>query len=433
MDDIWTSLIVIVAILVLLGMGVWVAVALIACGLISILFFTPAPADLIFSSTSWTSTASWALTALPLFIWMGEILFKTRLSEDLFSGLSPWVQRLPGRLVHVNILGSGVFAAVSGSSAATTATIGRISLPELERRGYPEALSIGTLAGSGTLGLLIPPSIIMIVYGVAAQVSIARLFLAGILPALLLMALFSAYVAFHALRNPSQYPEQVQRMPIWERIKLLRLMLPVVLLFIAVIGSIYAGIATPTEAAAVGVAGALAIAWTSGSLTMSALWDSLKSATTTTCMIAFILLGAAYLTSAMSFTGLPREIADGVAQLGLNQYQLLVALTVLFILLGCFLDGISMVVLTSSVILPTVLAAGIDPVWFGIYLVLVVEIAQLTPPVGFNLYVIQGLTGKSIVDIARYSVPSFLLMLVAVAIISIYPQIALILPELAFR
>jgi len=433
LSDIWTSAFIILAILFLLGMGVWVAVALIACGLISILLFTPAPADLIFASTSWTSTASWALTALPLFIWMGEILFKTRLSQDLFTGLSPWVQKLPGRLVHVNIFGSGIFAAVSGSSAATTATIGRISLPELKRRGYPESLSIGTLAGSGTLGLLIPPSIIMIVYGVAAQVSIARLFLAGILPALLLMALFSTYVVIQGLRYPEKFPEREPRMPLWERIKLLRLMLPIVLLFIAVIGSIYMGVATPTEAAAIGVAGALVIAWVSGSLSPRTLWDSLKSATTTTCMIAFILLGAAYLTSAMSFTGLPRDIAQGVAQLGLNQYQLLAALTVLFVFLGCFLDGISMVVLTSSVILPTVRAAGIDPVWFGIYLVLVVEIAQLTPPVGFNLYVIQGLTGKSILDIARYSIPAFVMMLVAVVIIIIYPEIALILPQIAFE
>jgi C4-dicarboxylate transporter, DctM subunit len=410
----------------------WVGIALIACGLLSFLLFTSAPADIIFASTAWTSTASWTLTALPLFIWMGEILFRTRLAEDLFTGLSPWVQRLPGRLIHVNILGCGVFAAVSGSSAATAATIGRISLPELKRRGYPDSLSLGTLAGSGTLGLLIPPSIIMIVYGVAAGVSVARLFLAGILPGLLLMALFSSYVAYRALRNPEIIPLDAQRMGIIERIKLLRLMLPVVLLFIAVIGSIYAGVATPTEAAAFGVAGALLVAWASGSLSAATFWATLTSATSTTCMIALILLGAAFLTSSMSFTGLPRDLALWVSHLGLSQIELLVALTVLFVVLGCFLDGISMVVLSAAIILPTVRAAGIDPVWFGIYLILVVEIAQLTPPVGFNLYVIQGLTGDNILRIARYALPSFLMMILAIVLITVFPQIVLLLPKLAF-
>jgi tripartite ATP-independent transporter DctM subunit len=407
----------------LLGLGVWIGITLIACGLVVITFFTSTSAGAVFATIAWGSTASWTLTALPLFIWMGEILYRTSLSKDMFTGLSPWVQNLPGRLVHVNVVGCGIFAAVSGSSAATTATIGRISLPELKKRGYDEAIAIGTLAGSGTLGLLIPPSIIMIVYGVAAQVSINRLFIAGVIPGLMLMAMFSGYIMFWSMRNKDKVPTETESTCWRQRLSRLRLLLPVVGLIVTIIGSIYAGLATATEAAALGVVGALTIAIISGSMTRKTFYRSLIGAARMSCMIVFILLGAAFLTSAMTFSGLPADLAAWITDLGLSNYVLIAVLTVFFVILGCFLDGISIVVLTTSVILPAVIAVGIDPLWFGIYLVFVVEMAQITPPLGFNLFVIQGLTGKNIFEISRMVFPFFTLMLIATAIITIFPQI----------
>ncbi|MDI1269920.1 MAG: TRAP transporter large permease subunit [Polaromonas sp.] len=423
------AIVLIGALFLLLAMGVWVAPALLAVGIIGMELFTDAPGGAILATTSWASSASWTMTALPLFIWMGEILFRTKLSDDMFAGLAPWVERLPGRLLHVNVLGCGIFAAVSGSSAATAATIGRISLPELKSRGYPESISIGSLAGAGTLGLLIPPSIIMIVYGVAAQVSVARLFIAGVLPGLLLMALFSGYIIFWSLLNKDKIPAAGLAMRFAQKVYATRRLIPVVLLIIGVIGSIYAGLATATEAAAIGVVGALLIAGFSGMLNRATFLDSLLGAVRTSTMIFFILLGAAFLTSAMSFTGLPAALADWIAAMQLPAWALLVALTVFFIILGCFLDGISIVLLTTSVILPAVQAAGIDMLWFGIYIVLVVEVAQITPPVGFNLFVVQNLTGKDIFTVAKASFPFFLMMVVATVLITMFPAIVLSLPQ----
>jgi tripartite ATP-independent transporter DctM subunit len=429
MEMAWLAAVLGGALVVLLGMGVWVAPALIAVGIIAMEFFADAPGGSILATNSWASSASWTMTALPLFIWMGEILFRTKLSEDMFAGLAPWVDRLPGRLLHVNVLGCGIFAAVSGSSAATAATIGRISLPELESRGYPQAISIGSLAGSGTLGLLIPPSIIMIVYGVAAQISVARLFIAGVLPGIMLMALFSGYIMLWAALNRQRIPVAGVTMSFAEKLRASGSLIPVVLLIIGVIGSIYAGFATATEAAAVGVVGALIIAAISGTLTRANFIDSLLGAVRTSTMIFFILLGAAYLTSAMSFTGLPAALAKWIASVGLPAWALLTALTLFFIVLGCFLDGISIVLLTTSVIMPAVQAAGIDLLWFGIYIVIVVEMAQVTPPVGFNLFVVQSMTGKDIFTVARAAFPFFLLMVIAVVLIAIFPQIVLSLPS----
>ncbi len=417
------------ALFLMLALGVWIAPALMVVGVLGMVLFANAPAGSILATTSWASSASWTMTALPLFIWMGEILFRTRLSDDMFAGLAPWVERLPGRLLHANVIGCGIFAAVSGSSAATAATIGRISLPELKTRGYPESISIGSLAGSGTLGLLIPPSIIMIVYGVAAQVSVARLFIAGVLPGLLLMALFSGYVMFWSMLNKTRIPAAGAALPFIAKLRATWRLTPVVLLIVGVIGSIYGGIATATEAAAIGVVGSLVIAAASGTLNRRSLIDSLLGAVRTSTMIFFILLGAAYLTSAMSFTGLPAALANWIAGEKLPAWALIAALTVFFIILGCFLDGISMVLLTTSVLLPAVQAAGIDLLWFGIFVVLVVEMAQITPPVGFNLFVVQNLTGKDIFTVARAAFPFFLLMVVAVVLVTVFPQIVLSLPQ----
>ncbi|PJA59422.1 MAG: C4-dicarboxylate ABC transporter permease, partial [Rhodobacterales bacterium CG_4_9_14_3_um_filter_71_31] len=409
--------------------GVWVGFALLLVGALAMALFTSAPLGAVLATTSWGAANSWALAALPLFIWMGEILFRSRLSEDMFAGLSPWLTRLPGRLLHVNVFGCAVFAAVSGSSAATAATIGKLSMPELSRRGYPETMMIGTLAGPATLGLLIPPSIILIVYGVATEQSIARLFVAGVLPGLLMTALFVGYVVIWALANPRAIPAEDQHFSFREKLSRSRRLIPVMALIAGVIGSIYAGIASPTDAAAVGVVLALALAGAQGSLTRTVFLDGLMGATRTSCMIAFILAGAAFLTVAMGFTGIPRMLAEWIGALGLSQVALLAALTVFFVVLGMFLDGISVVVLTTSVVMPMVQAAGIDPLWFGIYIVIVVEMSQITPPVGFNLFVLQALTGRSIMVVAGAALPFFLLMAAALAIIMAFPGVVTWLPS----
>ena len=412
-----------------LFLGLWVGFSLIAVGLVAMLIATPAPPGAVFATKVWGALNLWDLTALPMFIWMGEILFRSRLSSDMFAGLAPFTRLLPGGLLHVNIFGCALFAAVSGSSAATTATIGRMSLPELKARGYDRDMAIGSLAGSGTFGFLIPPSIILIVYGAATEQSIARLFLAGVLPGLMLAALFSGYVMLWALLNKDRMPKPEPAPSGRAMLSAALLLLPTVLLIVAVIGSIYAGLASPTEAAVVGVAGALAISGLSGGLGRAGLRATLSGAAMTTAMIAFILAGASFLTVAMGYTGIPRTLAAWIGGQGYSPYALLAALLLFFILLGLFLDGISIVVLTTSVILPMVLAAGIDPIWFGIYLVLVVEMSQITPPVGFNLFVLQSITGRGIFQIARSALPFFLILVLATAILTLFPEIALWLPS----
>jgi C4-dicarboxylate transporter, DctM subunit len=427
-DALITTLLV-VALFVLLGGGVWIGLALAGVAWIGMELFASRPAGDAMAVTIWGSSSSWTLTALPLFVWMGEILFRTRLSQDMFRGLAPWLERLPGRLLHANIIGCTIFAAVSGSSAATCATIGKMTLPELKARGYPEGMTIGTLAGAGTLGLLIPPSIIMIVYGVMANVSIAQLFIAGVIPGVLLAALFSGYIVIWAMLNPARIPAATERTTIAQKTYASRHLLPVVLLIALVLGSIYVGVATATEAAAFGVVGSLAISAAQGSLTRATFAESIMGATRLYCMIALILAGASFLTLAMGYIGLPRHLAAWIGGLGLPPFLLVIALMLFYIVLGCFLDGISMVVLTMGVILPTVEAAGLDLLWFGIFLVLVVEMAQITPPVGFNLFVLQGMTQKQITWIARQAMPMFQLMIVAVLLIWFFPQLVTFLPQ----
>lgn len=427
--DLTITALLIGALFLILGCGVWVGLTLTGVAWIGMELFTSRPVGDAMAVTIWGAASSWTLTALPLFIWMGEILFRTKLSEDMFKGLAPWLERLPGRLLHTNIIGSTIFAAVSGSSAATCATIGKMTLPELAKRGYPEHITIGTLAGASTLGLLIPPSIIMIVYGVAANVSIAQLFIAGVVPGILLASLFMGYTMVWALLNPDQIPPPGPSMTFVEKLRESRNLLPVVALIGAVLGSVYSGIATATESAALGVVGALAIAIVQGGMRWQQFRDSLLGATRLYCMIALILAGAAFLTLSMGYIGLPRQLAEWIGALGLSQLQLIVVLMGFFIVLGCFLDGISIVVLTMGVLLPTIERASIDPVWFGIFVVLVVEMAQITPPVGFNLFVLQGMTKKEISYLAKHSVPMFLLMVLAVLLIYFVPGIVTWLPQ----
>jgi len=425
MDAGLISAILFALLLALLASGLWVAPTLLGVGFVALAAFSPAPAGSLLASTVWDASWNWALTALPLFVWMGEILFRTRLSSDMFNGLAPWVARLPGGLLHVNIVGCGVMAAVAGSSAVTCATVGRMSMPELRRRGYDETLAIGTLAGSGTLGLLIPPSIMLIVYGVVAQQSISRLFIAGVTPGIMIIGIFMVYVMLRAKLNPGLAPATIARTSFMEKVKASRLLFPVMLLIFAVLGSIYGGYATPTEAATVGVLGALALAYFTGSLSRASFVDSLMGAVRTSCMIAFILAGAAFMSIAMGFTGVPRALAGYVEAWQLSPTMLIVLLTVLYIFLGCFLDGVSMMVLTAAVVLPMVQDAGIDLLWFGIFTVIVVEMAQITPPVGFNLFVLQSMTGRDLLQVTRAAAPFFLLMLFSIALITAMPEIVL--------
>jgi tripartite ATP-independent transporter DctM subunit len=429
MDITLLSIVLVVVLFGFLLSGLWVGFSLIAVALVAMELTRPGLAGMVFATKVWGSLNIWDLTALPMFIWMGEILFRSRLSSDMFRGLSPFTRRLPGGLLHANILGCALFAAVSGSSAATTATVGRMSLPELKARGYDDRMAIGTLAGAGTFGFLIPPSIILIVYGAATEQSIARLFLAGVMPGLMLAAMFAGYVMLWALLNRDRMPAPEPK-PDWrERMNAIGALAPTVALIVAVIGSIYAGVASPTEAAVIGVLGALVISGVSGGLTRESAWAALKGGAMTSCMIAFILAGASFLTVAMGYTGIPRALASWIGAQGYSPFALLSVLLLFFIVMGFFLDGISIVVLTTSVILPMIMAAGIDPIWFGVFLVLVVEMSQITPPVGFNLFVLQSITGRGIFEIARMALPFFLILVIATAILALFPEIALWLPN----
>ena len=415
--------------LLLLAGGVWIAISMSFVAWAGLQFFTSSPPEVNLFQSFWGSNASWTLAALPLFVWMGEILFRTRLSEEMFEGLSPWLGWLPGRLMHVNIFGCGLFAAVSGSSAATCATIGKVALPELIKRGYDERMCLGSLCGAGTLGLLIPPSIIMIVYAVAAEVSILKMFVAGILPGVLLVLLFSGTIVIWALLNPGKTPQAVERLRFAERVRRARNLIPCLVLIAFVLGMMFTGYATATEAAAFGVLGALGIAAWSRVLTPQNFWDSLMGATRLSCMILFILAGAAFLSSCMAFTGIPRQLAAWVTSLGANPYTLIAVLALIYLLLGMAIDGISMIVLTTSIVLPMVEAAGFNLIWFGIFIVILVEIAQITPPVGFNLFVLQTMSGRDSNYVAMASIPFFCMMVFALVIVTAFPQIATWLPD----
>ena len=429
MPELFLTIFFISILLIFLGTGIWVALSMVGVSAIGMMLFTSRPVGDAMATTIWGTSSSWTLTALPLFVWMGEILFRTKLSENLFKGLAPWLSRLPGGLIHVNVVGCALFAAISGSSAATVATVGKMSIPELRKRNYPEKLLLGSLAGSGTLGLLIPPSIILIIYGVTVQESIAKLFIAGIIPGIMLAIFFMLYVIGWSVLNKKIMPKMDETFSFFQKIKQSGQLIPVIVLILAVIGSIYVGIATATEAASLGVVGALILSFFQKSLNKETFKLSLLGATKTSCMIAFILAGSSFLSLAMGFTGLPRNLAIWINEMGLSPYVLIMVLTFFYIILGMFLDGISAVVLTMAIIEPMIRQAGFDMIWFGIFLVIVVEMAQITPPVGFNLFVLQGMANKDMGFIARSAFPLFLLMILAVIVIIIFPEIALWLPQ----
>ena len=429
MEHLYLTGIFIFVLFLFLGTGIWVGLALLGVAFVGMELFTTRPVGDAMITTIWTSSSSWTLTALPLFIWMGEILYRTRLSEDMFKGLAPWMAGLPGGLVHTNIVGCTIFAAVSGSSAATLTTVGKMSIPELRKRDYPEKMIIGTLTGAATLGLMIPPSLTLIVYGVTINESISKLFMAGIVPGMVLASMFMGYVALWSVFKKDEVPPREASMTLVEKIRESRLLIPVILLVSVVIGSMYTGVATATEAAAFGVVGALVLAFAQGSLSFYTFRESLLGATRTSAMIALILMGAAFLSLSMGFTGLPRTLAAWIASMELSRFELLMALLVFYIIIGMFLDGISSVVLTMAVVEPMIRDAGIDLIWFGIFIVVVVEMAQITPPIGFNLFVMQGITEHQMNYIARAALPMFLIMVLMVFVLIIFPELATWLPD----
>lgn len=429
MEDISIIALFLFVLFMLLGTGVWIGLALLGVAFVGMELFTTRPVGDVMITTVWTHSSSWTLAALPLFIWMGEVLYRTRLSEDMFRGLAPWLAKLPGGLIHTNIVGCTVFAAVSGSSAATLTTVGKMSIPELRKRNYPEKVVIGTLAGAATLGLMIPPSLTLIVYGVTINESITKLFIAGIVPGIVLASMFMAYVAIYSKVSKDYHPDEEPEMSFAAKVKNSRFLIPVLCLITVVIGSMYLGLATATEAAAFGVIGSLILAASQGSLSWKTFLESLMGATRTSAMIALILAGASFLSLAMGFTGLPRGLANLIADMNLSRFELLMALLVFYVVLGCFLDGISSVVLTMAVVEPMIRQAGIDLLWFGIFIVVVVEMAQITPPIGFNLFVLQGMTRHEMGFIARCAIPMFLIMVLMVFVLIGFPEIATWLPE----
>ena len=427
------SALLLVFLTILLAGGVWIAMALMATGYVGMQFIGGGiPSGPVLATTIWGNSNSWTLAALPLFIWMGEILFRTKLSDEMFRGLAPWLNKIPGRLMHVNVLACGIFGSVSGSSAATCATVAKIALPELKKRGYDEMVSLGSLAGAGTLGILIPPSITMVVYAVAANVSIIQIFLAGFLPGFLVMVLYSGYIAGWSLAHPEKTPPAEPVMTFREKVRKSRQLIPLTLLILLVFLSLMVGWATATECAAWGVMGSLAIAWWHDALTWDSFWASVMGTVRVNCMIMLILAGASYMSTSMAYTGIPATLAAWVDSFHLSPYALIAALTVMYIVLGTALDGISMIVLTTSIVVPMIKQAGFDLVWFGIFVVLVVEMAEVSPPVGFNLFVLQTMSGKDSNTVARASLPFFFLLVVAVAIITVFPDIVMVLPRWVF-
>ena len=424
------SVFVLLVMVVLLCSSMWIGFALLGTGLLSLEWFRDVPIQRILAQDVWSRLNADELVTLPLFVLMGDILFFSKLSESLFRGIAPWVQRLPGGLLHVNVIGCTIFAAVSGSSAATTATVGRMTLRELLKRGYDKDMAMGSLAGAGTIGLMIPPSIPMIVYGVLADVSILDLFIAGVVPGLIIAVMFIGWIMLQAWWRPSVQPADPEVYTWAQKVESLKDLLPVSLLILSVIGSMYSGLASVTEAAAVGVAGALAISVAQGLMSWRNLGRALLSTVRTCSMIGLILLGALFLAKVMTMLGIPGETGQWVKSLELSPYMLIFTLLVVYLILGTALDGLSAMVMTWPVVFPLVLASGFDPVWFGIFLIITIELSNVSPPVGFNLFIIQQMTGESQTRVAKSSLPYCSLMLVLIVVMTVWPGLITWLPQL---
>ncbi len=437
-DPLTLTIVLLIVMFAFLLSSIWIGVSLMLTGIFGMLVFKvnlpPAISiwnkigDLL-SSSLYDSLNSWSLAALPMFILMGELLYKSSISTRLLNGLIPWLTKVPGRLLHVNVAACSLFAAVSGSSAATTATVGKITLSELKKRGYSKSLAIGSLAGSGTLGFLIPPSLIMIIYGVLSNVSIGKLFIAGILPGILLASSYALYIIIATSIDKSAVPIQEEKITWKMRADSLKDLAPIFSLIILVLGSIYAGFATPTEAAALGVLGSILLGFYFKSLDFEVFKTAILNSIKTTVMISFIIAGAGFLSQVVGFLGIARALSEYIASLGLSPYMLIFVVGIMYMILGMMLDGISMVVMTLPIVLPIIIAAGYDPLWFGIFLVLMVELSQITPPVGFSLFVIQSISGEKIDYILKATFPFFIIMILIVVVLTIFPEITFYLPS----
>lgn len=436
MTSLFVAFVILILIMFFLGLGVWVFAGLLLVSITGLVFLIDMSwfrVGAIMGPLVIRSATAWEVSAIPLFIWMGEMMLRTDMSDRLFRGLSPLTYHLPGRLLHTNIAGSALFAAISGSSAATTATVGKITITELGKRGYSQSLTFGSLAGAGSLGLLIPPSIVMIVYGVLAEVSISRLFAAGVFPGMMIAGLYSGYVIVASLLHPGAAPPDRARPGFRDVLRGIMDLIPITILIVLVLGSIYTGFATPSEAAAVGVVATIAMTILTRQFTLKMFFTSLRASVHTSCMIAIILVAAAFLSTAMGFLHVPQDVATAIAALDLTPTGLIAILAVFYILLGMFLEGISITVMSLPITLPLILAAGYDPIWFGVFLVIMVELAQVTPPIGFNLFIIQGLTGTPIMRVALAALPFFVLMCIGAALLVFFPEIALWLPNWLFN
>jgi len=416
-----------VFLLLLLG-GFWIPFAVAVGALLLLWEYGGWNAFRAIGFVSWGSLNSFTLTAIPLFLLMAEILLRSGVGERAYRGLGRVTGRLPGGLLQTNIAGCALFAAINGSSVATAATIGTVALPELRARGYDGRMAAGTLAAGGTLGILIPPSIAMIVYATFTETSVAKLFAAGIVPGLTMTGLFMAYVAWRALRNPATAPRAT---PDGRGLGgTVADLLPFVLLIALVLGSIYAGVATPTEAAAVGSLGALALAALFGRCDLAVLGGALTATVRTTASVLFIVLAAALLSYALGVTGTGRALTEWVAGLGLPRLAFLLAVVALYVVLGCFIDSLAMIVITVPLLHPVLLTYGVDLVWFGVLLVILIEMGQITPPFGINLFVIQGIGGGRFEEVAAGAAPYVALMGVMIALLLAFPWLALWLPGL---
>lgn len=410
--------------------GVPIGLGLALTGL-SILQFEVGGATDLAVTAVWNVFSEFTLSAVPLFIFMGEIMLVSGVSGRMYTAISPLFTRVPGKLLHTNIAVSAMFGAVSGASTATAAAVGSVAYPELEKRGYHPATVVGTLAAGGTLGLLIPPSLSLLIYGATQQVSIGRLFLAGILPGIMLATMMMLLIGVIARRNPGLVPGAAERVGVRAALCGLASIWPLGFLVFAVLGTIYLGLATPTEAAGLGVAAATVLGFAWGELNLRKLWLAFVDSAQVFVAIGIVMLGALVLAQAISIIGLPYEVLSWIESMALTPLQVLIAVSIFYLILGCFFDGISLMLMTLPLVFPVMTGVGFDPIWLGVVITILIEIGMLTPPVGMNLYVLSGITANKVtlLQAARASLPYWLLLLAGIAILTMFPQIVLFLPS----
>lgn len=429
MDPIIIGVLVLVGLVLIIMSGIWIAIGVGLLGVAVTYIFQTGEA--ITSYIPWVTANSFILTAIPLFIFMGEILLHSGASEMIYRGASKWFAWAPGGLLHSNIGSCAMFAAISGSSAATAATIGTVAIPSLRKRNYDDRMTLGSLAAGGTLGILIPPSITMIVYGAIGEVSVGQLFAGGIIPGIMFSVMFMIYIGIRAARNPTIAPKETA-FSISGLVQSFVDLWPIIILMGIILGGIFGGVFTPTEAAAIGAFTALLIALVLRQLTWQNLREALVSSVTTSCMMLFIIMGATMLGSVLALMGTAKALAAFLVSLVVPTKVIVLLIGAIYLVLGCVMEGLAIIVVTTPVILPAMIAIGVDPVWFGVLLVVLVELGLLTPPVGVNLFIIQGISGSTLGEVFRGTIPFFLIQIVGFLILVFIPEIVLWLPSVLF-